>query len=177
MKLSTYEDLKKLLQEFYEKRDALQVQIDDNELHIQEAKVYAQKISDREQKDFDVFSPRRKKETYKSDLQQSEIKKADYEEQNARLIQERDHWNRIIDVLERAADESRVEESGTEKSGAEKSRIEEKDSSDSLVADLESVNHKMELSVRFIRPDPVRAKLELTRAAADLQNIIASLEN
>lgn len=156
MKISTYEDLKKILQEFYEKRDDLQVRIDDNEQHIQEAKMYAQKILDKEQKDFDVFSPRRKKETYKNDLEQSNRRKADYEEQNVCLIQERDRWNWIIDVLERAAKES---------------------TSDSLIADLKNLNHKMEVSAKFILPDPVRAKLELTRMAEDLQNIIASLEN
>ncbi len=198
MKLSTYEDLKKLLQEFCEKRDALQIQIDDNVLHIQEAEVYAQKITNSKQKDFDVFSPRRTKEMYKSELEQSNMKKADYEELNARLIQERDQLNWMIDVLERVADESRVEEENEEnrdnkenkenegsknKGNENKDRIKESnyvgkdDLPESLVADLKSLNHKIGLSAKFIRLDPVRAKSELNRATENLQNIISDLEN
>lgn len=193
MKSSTYEDLKNLLQEFCEKRDALQIQIDDNELHIQEAEVYAQKITNSKQKDFDVFSPRRTKEMYKSELEQFNMKKADYEELNARLIQERDQLNWMIDVLERVMDESRVEEENEEhkenrenkenKVNENRDRTKESnnvgkdDFPESLVEDLKNLNHKIGLSAKFIRLDPVRAKAELNRATENLHNIISDLEN
>lgn len=199
MKLSTYEDLKKLLQEFCEKRDALQIQIDDNVLHIQEAEVYAQKITNSKQKDFDVFSPRRTKEMYKSELEQSNMKKADYEELNARLIQERDQLNWMIDILERVADESKAEEENEENKDNKENRdnkenkenegnenrdrikesnnIGEEDFSESLVEGLKNLNHKIGLSAKFIRLDPVRAKSELNRVTEDLQSMISDLEN
>lgn len=169
MKEETYQELKALLQEFCEERDTLQRQMDDNIFAIHESETIAHRIMEKSEKDFDIFSPRKNREIHRDELEQSQNRKKELEEQNILLAEKRDRLSRIIDILQRS-----VEESGAE------SEEPEEDSpyrlSEDLIQTLDHVVYKIELGYQFISQDPVRAKQELEDVVKNLRGIVGDVE-
>lgn len=169
MKDDTYRELNRILQEFCEERNALQEQFDRNQLTIREADAIAQRIRNNAEDNFDIFSPRRNREMYRDELEQSGSRKAECEEQNKALTERLDRLNGIINVLQQLMDESE-EESETE--NTDNTDRTSATIADSFISDLDHMIHKMELSYQFISQDPVRAKQELRSVIDRLKRMI-----
>lgn len=167
MKSVTYEELNKILTNLCEKRIGLQSQVDENNLRIQETQSLNQKIMESEEEDFRIFSPRKNKNFYKDELEQSNIKKEDYEAQNNQLFEKIEKLDSIIKVMQDVVDESKVdeeEEQATAVSGLELQG--------SLFENLEHVLHRVELSIKFMNQDPDRSKMELAVVSENLRKIL-----
>lgn len=151
MKSDTYEELNNALRNLCEERTFLQSQIEENNLHIQQTQSLNHKIIDSEDEDFRIFSPRKHKNHYKNELEQSDIEKIDYKTQNSQLNRNMEKLNSLIkimqDVLEDNADNN-------------------------LYENLEHVLHRVELSIKFISQDPDRAKMELSIVSENLRHIL-----
>ena len=168
MKSVTYEELNKMLTNLCEERTGLQFQVDENNLRIQETQSLNQKIMESEEEDFRIFSPRKYKNLYKDELEQSNIKKEDYEAQNNQLFEKIEKLDSIIKVMQDVVDESKVdeeEEQATAVSGLAELQ-------GSLFENLEHVLHRVELSIKFMNQDPDRSKMELAVVSENLRKIL-----
>ena len=85
MKANLYEEMNHVLSDLCEERTDLQSQIDTNNLHIQETQTFNKKIQENEEDDFRIFSPRKNMDLHRSELEQSNMEKEDYEKQNSQL--------------------------------------------------------------------------------------------
>lgn len=180
-----YEEFQELLEDLKTKKENIQKQIDDNNLQIIEAKSYAKEILNREEEDFRVFSPRKIEDIYKDELEKSNVKQANCEDQNQRLIVKKEELDSIISVLENVALEfhkssvDEVEEYETSVSGEEEN-VEYIDNVDNevinkTIQNLNSIRHKVDLSIKFIQQDPMRTKLELEAVSKSITRISKKL--
>ena len=167
MKSVTYEELNKILTNLCEEKIGLQSQVDENNLRIQETQSLNQKIMENEEEDFRIFSPRKNKNFYKDELEQSNIKKEDYKAQNNQLFEKIEKLGSIIKVMQDVVEESKVdeEEQATAVSGLEELQGD-------LYENLEHVLHRVELSIKFMNQDPDRAKMELAVVSENLRKIL-----
>lgn len=171
MKSNTYEELNKILRDLCEERTILQSRVDENNLHIQETQSLNQKMSEKEEEDYLIFSPRKNKNFYKDELEQSNIKKSDYETQNHQLLKKIEKLNSLIKVLQDVAEESKVD---TEEEQKQTALSDPKlvDLQGSFYENLEHILHRVELSSKFINQDPNRAQMELAVISENLQRIL-----
>ena len=188
MKISTYQELNKILKELYRERDDLQVQIDDNILSIKEAQRLAREILDREDEDFKVFSPRKIEDLHKVELEQFDLKKISLEKQNDQLSIERDKLNKIIHVLQLVLEEtddqqgSIIDDTENDKI-SDNENLDKSNSSDvdfdydSITENIKGLKHRIDLSSKFIPQDFVRAKRELEIISMGMDKLLVSVEN
>lgn len=162
MKPDTYEELSGVLKNLCDERTVLQSKVDENNLHIQETQSLNQKIMESEEDDFHIFSPRKYKNIYKDELEQSNIKKADYETQNNQLLKKIEKLDSLIHIMQDILEENEAEEKQNE----------EKQNTGDLYENLEHILHKIEISINFIKPDPGRARMELEMVSETLQKIL-----
>lgn len=167
MKPDTYEELSGVLKNLCDERTVLQSKVDENNIHIQETQSLNQKIMESEEDDFHIFSPRKYKNIYKDELEQSNIKKTDYETQNNQLLKKIEKLDSLIKLMQDILEEGKA----AEKQNEEKQN-EEKQTIDNLYENLEHILHKIEISISFIKPDPERAKMELEMVRETLQKIL-----
>ncbi|MDE7269254.1 MAG: hypothetical protein K2N81_02140, partial [Acetatifactor sp.] len=100
------------------------------------------------------------------ELEQSNIKKEDYETQNHQLFEKIEKLDSIIKVMQDVVDESKVyEEQATTDSGLEELQGD-------LYENLEHVLHRVELSIKFMNQDPDRTKMELAVVSENLRKIL-----
>lgn len=202
MSPDTYEELRELLQKMNHEKYDLEKQIEDNMLQIFEARSYAQEILDKEEEDFKVFSPRKIEDIYRDELEKSNVKQADYENRNQRLIARREELDSIISVLEKVVqetskdnkDENEPVEDNTADDTLENisdNTSEEsipdvhenvvndtmKDTLNKSVQNLTYLMHKINLSTKFIRQDPMRAKLELETVNKGIKKVTDKLND
>ncbi len=159
MKANLYEEMNHVLSDLCEERTDLQSQIDTNNLHIQETQTFNKKIQENEEDDFRIFSPRKNMDLHRSELEQSNMEKEDYEKQNSQLEKRVEKLDTIINIMQEVLKD-------TEK------KVNEPTVDLNLYNNLESVLHKIQLSIKFISQDPDRAKLELSMIVEALQKIL-----
>ena len=201
---AVYEEFHELLEDLKTQKENIQKQIDDNNLQIIEAKSYAKEILNREEEDFKVFSPRKLEDIYKDELEKSNAKQVNCEDQNQRLIVKKDELDSIISVLEKVALElnkssvSEVEEYETSEIceevnsendiaedtySVQKATMEdnEKNSINEVinrtVQNLNSIQHKVDLSIKFIQQDPMRTKMELEVVSKSITRVSKKLSS
>lgn len=161
MKSDTCEELKSILNNLCEERNAIQSQIDENNLHIKEMNSIDKKMQEREDDDFRIFSPRKNKDTlYREELEQSNAGRTDYETQNDELVREINRIDSIIQIMQKVLEETEPEKEQTEFSNT------------NVYESIEHLSYKIELSMKFIRQDPDRAKQELLLVNEKLQEIL-----
>ena len=79
MDASVYNELQENLNQLRKERKELQSSIEENELKIQEAQCFADKIMRKDEEDFTVFSPRKYEDLYRDELNASNDRKKNYE--------------------------------------------------------------------------------------------------
>lgn len=202
MNPTTYEELIDLLAELNAEKNDIQKEIDDNTLQIIEARSYAKEILDREEEDFKVFSPRKIEDIYKEELEKSNVKQANYENRNQLLIEKREKLDSIISVLEKVSAEvggefhpdtvddvvennleiideesASKEDDFSEKEGSQQVDDTTYDTINKSIKNLNSIMHKIELSIKLIRQDPVRTKVELETVNKGIKKVADKLNS
>lgn len=204
MNPATYEELIGLLAELNTERNDIQKEIDDNTLQIIEARSYTKEILDREEEDFKVFSPRKIEDIYKEELEKSNVKQANFENRNSVLVQKKEKLDSIISVLEKVSAEvggvfhpdttvnensfNNVEEENLEDSISEENVFFEKEDSQQVddttydtinnsVKNLKYLMNKIELSIKLIRQDPMRTKVELETVNKGIKKVVDKLNH
>lgn len=204
MNPATYEELIGLLAELNTERNDIQKEIDDNTLQIIEARSYTKEILDREEEDFKVFSPRKIEDIYKEELEKSNVKQANFENRNLVLVQKKEKLDSIISVLEKVSAEvggvfhpdttvnensfNNVEEENLEDSISEENVFFEKEDSQQVddttyetinnsVKNLKYLMNKIELSIKLIRQDPMRTKVELETVNKGIKKVVDKLNH
>lgn len=184
-----YDEFKNLLDKLHEEKDDIQKQISDNTLQIMEAQSYAKEILDREEEDFKVFSPRKIEDIYKDELAKSNVKQSDYENQNQALINRREKLDSILLVLENVWEEINLKLSDEESENDESDENDIERNEDDVfsksiqkeikdtVKKLNQISHKIELSTKFIRQDPMRAKVELETINKNIKKVTDKLSD
>lgn len=184
-----YDEFKNLLDRLHEEKDDIQKQISDNTLQIMEAQSYAKEILDREEEDFKVFSPRKIEDIYKDELAKSNVKQSDYENRNQALINRREKSDSILLVLENVWEEINLELSDVESENDESDENDIERNEDNVfsksiqkeikdtVKKLNQISHKIELSTKFIRQDPMRAKVELETINKNIKKVTDKLSD
>lgn len=198
-----YDEFKNLLDRLHEEKDDIEKQISDNTLQIMEAQSYAKEILDREEEDFKVFSPRKIEDIYKEELEKSNVKQSDYENRNHVLINRREKLDSILLVLENVWEEINLESSekesediqsdkndlpeqnvDTENSSEENNQVEEdilSKTTEKIINDtikkLNQISYKVDLSTKFIRQDPMRAKVELETINKNIKKVADKLSD
>ena len=204
MNPTTYEELIGLLSKLNAEKNDIQKEIDDNTLQIIEARSYAKEILDREEEDFKVFSPRKIEDIYKEELEKSNVKQTDYENRNQLLVEKIEKLDSIIFILEKVSAElggefhpdtvedinensfNNVEEDNPENSVSEEDDFSQKEDSQQVddttydtinksVKNLKYLMHKIELSIKLIRQDPMRTKVELETVNKGIKKVVDKL--
>ena len=195
MEASTYYKLNAVLKELQSERNQLQAQIDENNVEIYETQSLALELLGKEEDDFKFFSPRKMKDIHRDELKQFDEKKREYVNRNKELIVQRDKLDSIIDVLVKVSEESaekfipmnvKIENDSDNEDIVNDTNndIDNNKIGDGLddeiknhvIDDLSDLKHKIELSDKFIRQDPMRTKQELSIVVEKLNGIIDNLK-
>lgn len=189
MDREAYEELESILNRLSEQKEEIQLKIDSNELHIDEAECFTRKILEKEEEDFRVFSPRKFTDLYKDELNKSEENKLFYQKENETLLYKRNEIDSILSLLQKMKEEIIVSDNidlGDNKSNMDLSIIhlqEEdrqriaRDLHDTVLQNITHSLHKIELSTKFIDQDIVRAKLELASVSKELKEVTKEIRN
>lgn len=190
MDREAYEELESILNRLSEQKEEIQLKIDSNELHIDEAECFTRKILEKEEEDFCVFSPRKFTDLYKDELNKSEENKLFYQKENEALLHKRNEIDSILSILQKMKEEIIISDDiidpADNKSDMELSIIhlqEEdrqriaRDLHDTVLQNITHSLHKIELSTKFIDQDIVRAKLELASVSKELKEVTKEIRN
>lgn len=198
MKESTYLELMDLLQSFSREKAELQKNIESNNMQIHEAQCFADEILGKDEDDFNVFSPRKYEDLYRTELDLSYGKKSNFERQNAELNEKCEKLDKMIQLFQSIISESKSEEDAVieeEKNKIAESEIsvqrkiadleaeEEKHNriaqnlKNSVMKDLDHVLHKLELSYKFMGQDIMRSKMELKSVTKSLNKVMDDMNN
>ena len=175
MSPATYDELNDLLNNLIEQRIGLEKQIEDNFMQIFEINSLTQEILNREVEDVDVFSPRKIRDIYRDELAKYKTKENEYENRNKELIVKKEKLDSIISVLEKVCEEIKVPEEISIQSSQQFSpdkNIEEEDILKDTIKNMKHLIRKTELSIKLIRQDPVRTKIELESVNKGMKKIL-----
>lgn len=159
--------------------------VDQNDFRIEEINSYFRKLSEREDEDYKVFSPRNVENTHREQIQADKNEKKKYEEENAEYFKKIEFLKNLIDkvnvVIANLQSENKdgIKPEPTESDvsdGAEngeddlyKKKMNEKDI-DVIEGEYRHAAYQILNCVSYITPDAERAKIELTALAKKLLN-------
>lgn len=186
MNQSTYEQLKDLLKEFRDEYQALQLQIDDYLVKIEEEDSYVRSFTEKQDDNFKIFSPRNPEDIYRDEISKANAGKNElqhklnqcYHEQNQlrsklekveHILKDEDSYYVNGETLQKNLTILNIQEE-------DRQRI-ARDLHDTSLQNLAHLVHKIELSGMFIDQDPVRAKLELAVISKNLKDVIEEIRN
>ncbi len=181
-------------------------QLKEKEEKIQEIELYLKKISEKEDADFKLFSPRNVESVYREDIEKHQIQIDILEEERKKLYKKKGYLAEELEQLgivyeeiiqdeqpEITKNESngiesleKYKEYGTENvdyrfmlidmQERERQRI-ARDLHDYTVQNLTHIIHMIELSGKFLEQDPIRAKLEMKEVSSNLRAAINELRD
>lgn len=155
---------------------------------IREIDLYLQSLYDKEDADYELFSPRNIQSVYKDKIEEGNSKKYILEESNKELYGKINSCHRKIqnlqDVLEDRNDDviivpiekERINDTILDIQEKERQRI-ARDLHDSTVQNLIHLIHKIELASKFADQDVIRAKMELISVNKNIKGIINDMRN
>lgn len=181
MNSDDYKVLKEVLDEMYQERNELDKEIDNNLAVIKSADYYTKSVTDKENSDFKVFSPRSVESIYKDELSKAKNEKEEYEKVNMNLNHCRNVLSSRIDKLESLTNRNEADSVQSKLQviniqEADRHRI-ARDLHDVTLQNLTYLIHKIELSGMFIDQDPIRAKLELSVVTKNIKETIDEIRN
>lgn len=193
-----YENLKEMYESFFDESQKIKKKLEKNLNRISEIDRYLEKLYQREENDFSVFSPRSAREIYKEDIDGKEAEKKKNENDNQyyyRQINQLEKRIRTISSVLNAIEKNSLSEKvvhqknmDSEEDGMEKKLyildIQEKerqriarDLHDGSLQNLAHLTHKIELAGMYIDEDTIKAKLELASINNDLKQVIQEIRN
>lgn len=184
--LNDLEELYIVLQEMRQEQLTLHNQIDDYQIRIKEADYYIKSISDKNDNNYKVFSPRNLSGINKEQIDKVRDEQLYFKKELA-LINEK--YSRLSSQIERlqkilnGKNGFHMDSESCERGLCVLNLQEEdrrriaRDLHDTSLQNLTHIIHKVELSTMFIDQDPVRAKLELAGVKKSLKAVIDEIRN
>lgn len=171
------EILEKLYDDFLKEKELIQSKIDECKNKISEASSYISSITDMEDSDFKVFSPRDVESVYKESLKENRSLKEKYEEEyQKQLVKKEKVDTRLKRIEYLMLNHSSDDLQSFEIQEKERQRI-ARDLHDSSLQNLTHVVHKVELASLYIDKDVIQAKLELADISKNLKDVIEEIRN
>jgi len=179
------EILKDLYDKLSEEKVEVLAKLNMNLSRINEIDQYVKSLSEKEDSDLKVFSPRNADAFYKENIDKNNSEKRLLEIENRnyyKRINQLDRYLESLSILMQGDKESNCP--ADDNNGLRILDIQEKDRQriardlhDSSLQNLAHLVHKIELSSMFIDQDPLRAKLELATVTKNLRAVIDEIRN
>lgn len=191
-----YKILKDIYDELLNERREIEIQINNNLNEMKKSRLYLESLFDKENTDYEVFSPRNIQNVYKNEIEKQKINKKNIEENNQLLYIKINTYdiklNKLLLVLDsignkhnefkeneviiKSLDSNKINYTILDIQEKERQRI-ARDLHDSTVQNLTHLIHKIELSSKFIDQDIIRAKMELISINKNVKTIIDDMRN
>ncbi|MDD3417236.1 MAG: sensor histidine kinase [Lachnospiraceae bacterium] len=188
-----------LLKELQQDEQTVLSKIEKNDQHIQEIDAYLNSLLDKQDFDYQVFSPRKVENVFHQDMEKHRSQKIEYENDNQYQYKQLTILKSRIHRCKQLFNPDEDEQIKIEKNEIKQEEILKKqeagdgvlifdilendrrriarDLHDSSLQTLAALIHKVELSSLFIDQDPVRAKLELATISGHLKNVIDDIRD
>lgn len=170
------EILEKLYNDFLREKESIQKEIDNCKNKISEIDSYISSITDMEESDFKVFSPRDVESIYKDSLEENRSLKNKYETDYKKYIKKREKTDSRLRKVKKLMLEYGDETQIFDIQEKERQRI-SRDLHDSSLQNLTHSIHKLELASLYIDKDPIQAKLEIAEISKDIKGVIEEIRN
>ena len=161
MILDDYNSLYDIWKELCQEVEEIEAQIQYNLQCIKEKEIYVDDFLKYETEDFRVFSPRKAEVIHKEEIEEANIKKMSYLEQNEELYLKKDLLDNRIKKLEAVLNRQDRNYTFLNIQEEDRQRI-ARELHDTSLQNLAHLIHKIELSTMYIDRDPIQAKLELS---------------
>lgn len=145
------EILNEILKILSDQRDKINVQLNENLFKIQEINFFLKNLTEKEDENFKVFSPRNIESVHKDQIEDNNKKKQSYEEEIEEYRKKLSFLNLIIEKLNIVIKNLQ--------SGQNQKDSDREEAGDYHIA------HQILNCVSYIISDPMRAKIELTAIA------------
>lgn len=169
-----------LYNEFNEEKIRYTTMYEENQRAIEESQKYIEELSENEENDFSIFSPRSIKVNNTEKIEKIKEQLEELKKESESIQEKIKYFEDKVEKLQNLNDfEDDVEEEKEDRSilllqEMEKKRI-SRDLHDSTVQNMTHMVHKTELCMRYIDSDPTRAKLELETIHKGIKDIINEL--
>ena len=170
------EILEKLYNDFLREKESIQKEIDNCKNKISEIDSYISSITDMEESDFKVFSPRDVESIYKDSLEENRSLKNKYETDYKKYIKKREKTDSRLRKVKKLMLEYSDATQIFDIQEKERQRI-SRDLHDSSLQNLTHSIHKLELASLYIDKDPIQAKLEIAEISKDIKGVIEEIRN
>ena len=193
----TYSMIEQVYNDLLVEKEKLNIVVTQNKDYIKEIDLYIQSVFEKEDIDYEVFSPRNAQSVYKDQIDSQNKQKEKYINSNIELNSKISVLNHRLELLSNAMDslnnDNIIEKDNSicdinEKSFGdiscfildlqekERKRI-ARDLHDNSVQNLTHLIHKIELSSKFIDQDTIRAKMELMDVSRNIKSIINDMRD
>lgn len=170
-----YRILTEMLTSFHQELSDINARIYTNDLFIKEEEACVKAFENTD--DFQVFYPRKGNTPLQQDeIEKSNSRKADYEEQNEKLNKTRTVLEERIKQLEKILKYESYNITAINFQEDDRQRI-ARDLHDTSLQNLVHLVHKLELCHLYIDQDPLKAKLELSLVSKGLKEVLNEIRN
>ncbi|MDD3139109.1 MAG: sensor histidine kinase [Lachnospiraceae bacterium] len=179
--------LQEMVDEFLLEKKTIEKEIFENQNSVKEIDLYIQSLFEKEDVDYEVFSPRNIKNIYKDKIDSQKKEKNEFLKKNALLNNRLSIINERISSLnhvitntylknEKYINSTNISSVILDIQEKERQRI-ARDLHDNTVQNLTHLIHKIELSTKFMDQDTIRAKMELMDISKNIKEIINDMRN
>lgn len=172
-----YNILKEMLASLTKELSDINSKIHINQLSIKEEEACVKALENDEADDFEIFYPRRGNNFLKKDeIEKSNLRKQEYEEQNRNLYKTKASLEGKIQQLEKVLKFERHNITISNVQEEDRQRI-ARDLHDTSLQNLVYLVHQIELCSLYIDQDPNKAKLELSHVSESLKEVMNEIRN
>lgn len=172
-----YNILTEMLTSFRRELSDINAMIHANLLSIKEEEACVKAIEDINTDDFQVFYPRKGNTLLQKDeIEKSNVRKAEFEEQNKKLNIAKSDLEYKIQLLEKVLKHESHNITMFNFQEEDRQRI-ARDLHDASLQNLVHLVHKIELCNLYIDQDPLKAKLELSLVSKSLKEVMDEIRN
>lgn len=188
MNSESLELLNKMLEDFIQERNEVKKQIDSNINRMKETESFVKSLSQSEDKDYRLFSPRSSGSVFQEEIYRSQKEIDTYKDIDKEYCTKLSYLDSYIKALQKISEIENKKEFHVDSElrdrnltvlniqEEERQRI-ARDLHDTSLQNLAHLVHKLELSSLYIDQDPVRAKLELAVTSKNLKSVIEEIRN
>lgn len=173
----SYNILTELLSSFRQEFSDINTRIHENTLLIKEEEACVKAIEENDSDELKIFYPRSGNTLFqKEEIEKSNIRKADYEEQNRKLNEIKTNLEYKIHQLEKVLKYESRNITMMNFQEEDRRRI-ARDLHDTSLQNIVHLIHKIELCDLYIDQDPLKAKLELSLLSKTLKDVMNDIRN